>query len=499
MTERNLPAAEAGPFVQPLLSLAQLADHDIKFLIGTGALASYVYSALPPEVRARIVCIGRSSPAAFEDRPVRSLREFFSLSQPHDAVIFADENRDFLQALVVANQRCIIDATEFARSYFASLRQRLPASRRCGVLSTVPRSGTHRILYFLYALNELLHHPRKIPSPHKLYLYYRVATASPFGTPPGSKYSLDAATEFLRLNEFQWGHFLPPGSLHTFGSDGPFAAEYAARWRRTNEHYEKEPDLARATLGAKHDIEPQLPIGNPTHVRFAFVTRDVFGHLSSVLSTFEMMRSQSHSAGSQAWDLGRYAQETDAMPFGFFSNPELLLPRLLKEAIDTAQPVTKIIIEQGYLRSLILDYVFLNTAARRATAEQPGGLTVKVFPYDAMIRDESRFLLDFTSFMRGAALSPVEQGMIEQARIVTSGNRRVEEALGHSLSYSELSRNPMRLDSHMTAIDQDSGGRGSIRQTVSMLLEDNREQIECILRELTADAPGQMGQSDRLA
>lgn len=484
------PRINSNTLVQPLLSIHQLHEITFRYLIGCGVSASYIYSLLPAHIQNQITFVDLLGRQSFDGRPAIGIREFIRRSTPDEPVIYAVDGIPVLPVLIFARQACVLSASVFARSHYHATKPARGRASRLGVISTTPRSGTHRIMYFWYALNEILRNPRQIPSAHKLYLYYRSAN-----TRPDSYYYLYDVYKFLGIDSLHSGHFVPPGSLSLAGANPALACLHSNRWQNYIRCVAAHPDLhvmSHTEVGA---VEPDLPYGNNSRVRYAFVVRSIVDQITSVVTVYEKMSRALRCRGAENWSLSDYIANIDSQPFGLTCNLDWQLPVVLQQAIVEDKTVAEIILRDGYLFSLIRDYSWQCHSAQPHECTLAPCINACTFAYEDMIRDESRFFRELVSFIVGNTLSAFQIDRIEQARHLTAGNRKLERALGHSLSYSDYISNPIRRESHMTDLGSEDD-RGC-RAAVVAALEPHRDRIKGIFDDMRTSL--QSGESASLS
>jgi hypothetical protein len=238
-------------------------------------------------------------------------------------------------------------------------------------------------------------------------------------------------------------------------------------------------------------LEPKLSINRHYHVKYAFVVRDVIEQISSMLSLYEQVIPVLMRMGAEGWSVEQYVHHCH----GYFRPYALFLldgqmPLLLHKAISERKPFVDVVLESGsHLDSLIFDYALQKYAAEYFETNPAPGIEVRTFFYEKMLEDSALFLVDLVSFLRGTPLTDSERFRVSQAGGITDkeGLRRMENELGHSLSYSERLARMLSSDSHMTDVADGGGDFQCARELVASRIRNRESFVRKKLAEVVAD------------
>jgi hypothetical protein len=436
--------------IQPVLSRQQLRDCNAAFIVGTGEMARYARSQLAPQYRDGVTFIDRSlESASFDGRPRIGFRQFCANAQPQEPILYATEDTLLLGALVAAGQRSIVDVREFFASCCHARHTLSPAEARLAVVSTVPRSGTNRIRYFLFALNEIRRGSPTCIDARQLFLYQTQGWGS-----LQSRYRLTRVLEFLNVDIARIGHYVPPGAMAALSANETFEALQRQKLERFARACVTNPYLAGISFPIRPlRIEPDLPTHKTYKIRYAFVARDIIPQIISMLSIYELGRLQLRARGAQGWSLHEYVRRCYGhfRPF-VFSALDGVIPLILQKSISQSRSFVDVVVEDGYLVSMIADFALQTYACEHFEDGCSPNLQARSYSYDLMVDDPLRFFERLVTFLRNDSLDAREQLQIEQACALTSRERviEMERQLGHALSHSDRVTNLLNLDSHIT-------------------------------------------------
>jgi hypothetical protein len=459
-------AIVAASVVQPVLSGWELETSEARFIVGSGEMAKFALSYLTPAAQSRTTFVDDGSgPLAF-GLPVIDLRRFCAEVAREKPVILATDKGNCLAALLGIRQSHILDVREFYFScQYRAVAECRPHSKLL-VISTIPRSGTFRIRYFLFALNEVLQGRSTELTPHKLFLY-RTSDWSC----PESPYYLAHVMRFLRTDAIQSGHFVPPGALSALSVNASVARAYAARAARFAKTCRQFPELGVVSHPIRPwRIEPSFRYdGSFVETRYALVGRNILDQMISMLTYYELMVPICRNNGAHRWSIEKFIELCFNKCRAFvFSGLDGTVPVILYRAVRLRESVTDIVIESGVVDSLIVDYALQAFALERSQKQPSLRLVAKAFSYDDMIDHEEQFFNKFVSFLRGAELDAADRKVVANACRVTNKQelRKAESILGHSLSFANGLEGVFRSDTHMTDVYQEHPDIGAIRTAV---------------------------------
>jgi hypothetical protein len=487
-----MPGTPPGAFamspslIQPVLSRNQLRDCNARYIIGVGEMGRYARSQLASGARDLVTFVSNSGARTFDGRPVIDIRAFCASAPAGEPVIYATRDTSTLTALIAANQAHVIDIRELFASEFHISDRAQGAPARLAVVSTVPRSGTYRLRYFFYALNEILNERISNPSPHKLFAYQ-----SSNWEDPHSRYHLSNVYKFLDIDDLRIGHHVPPGALARLSAHPTVERLFRAKAQRFSSACARYPSLAVTSCTMRPlQLEPNLSINRNYHVKYAFVVRDIIEQITSMLSIYELVIPGLMRMGAEHWSVEQYIHHCHGYfrPFALF----LLdgqMPLVLQKAIGDHKPFVDVVLESGHLSSLIFDYALQTYSAEYFQTHAAPGIEVRTFHYEKMLEDSSLFLLELMSFLRGTPLTDSERFRVSQAGRITDKKdlRKMENELGHSLSYSERLARMLSSDSHMTDIADSCGDFQRARELVASRIRNREGFVRTKLAEVVAD------------
>lgn len=469
----TLPAS----IVQPMLTRQQLETSEARYIVGSGPLAGFALSHLSNAARARTTLVDDIDATTAHGRPVLSFRQFCASVESTQPVILATDDKRWLPLVCGTRQSHVLDIREFFVSWSFHTQEAPRADSKQAVISTIPRSGTYRIRYFLFALNELLKGRTSDVSPHKLFLSRISDWAN-----PNSPYYLAHALQFLRCSGLQAGHFVPPGALCALSNNTAVARIQEIRATRFAEACRQYPALGAVSHPVRPwRIEPGVPTGGRSaRSRYVLVARNIIEQIVSMLTYYELMVPICRRLGADKWSMSEYVDHCFNRCRAFvFSGLGGLVPIVLQRAVDLRRSVADIVLESGLVESLIVDYALQSHSARYFEQRPSGRLTAKVFLYDDMRADESEFFARFVTFLRDAELDAAERALVERARALTDKERarNAELELGHSLSFIEGLQNVFRMDTHMTDVVMEQSDIRGIRMAVRSKVLRHRDSI----------------------
>ncbi len=481
--EARAPEFDSPPCLfEPVRTIRQLQGHSFTHIIGCGLTGSYVLSQLDPAVRGRIVFVDLNLRGTFDGRPVIDWRTFAATTDADSPVIHCSDDPRTVALLVALGHRRVLWASALMRSRRALMPKPTRQTTPMAILSTVPRSGTHRIMYLFYALNEILRNLGRVPSPHKLYQYHvsNRISAETHSSLRGSPYRLAELFDLLGVEEFSWGHFIPPGSLATFGDQSEISAMLSERWMSYAEASRAHAELGRMSHDFSSGYEPLQAYEKRYQTRYALVARGLLDQLTSQVTIYELMKQSIEQLGGREWPLARYVEHLRQQPFGYWVNYQL--PLILRQAVLERQSVADIVLREPHRTTLVFEYALPLHAATHFERHPTESLRARVFSYEAMMQDESRFFHDLITFLRGGRqLDEAIREKIEQARRLSGESASIEASLGHSLNYADDARNPIQQDSHRTDVPGGQSDRRRVRASVRAALEAHETQLKATL------------------
>jgi hypothetical protein len=470
----TLPAS----IVQPVLTRQQLETSEARYIIGSGHLAGFALSHLSDSARARTTLVDDIDAPAAHGRPVLNFRQFCASVDPTQPVILATDDKRWLSMLCGARQSHILDIREFflSWSFHAQEVPRVDVAQQA-VISTIPRSGTYRIRYFLFALNELLKGHAAEPSPHRLFLY-RISDWANAGSP----YYLSHALQFLRCGGLQAGHFVPPGALCFLSNNDAVARIQEIRAARFAASCREYPALGAVSHPVRPwRIEPCAPTdGRSARSRYVLVARNIVDQIVSMLTYYELMVPICRRLGARNWSMTDYVDHCFNRCRAFvFSGLGGIVPLVLQRAVELGRSVADLALEGGLVESLIIDYALQTYSARFFEQRPSDRLIAKVFLYDEMRADEAGFFSRFVTYLRNAELDSEERALVERARVLTDKDRarNAELELGHSLSFIDGLQNVFRMDTHMTDVAMEQNDIRAVRMAVRSKVLRHRNSI----------------------
>jgi hypothetical protein len=461
-------------------------------------MGQFALLQLPSPLRGNAIFIQNDGPTHFEGCPVIDLRTFCAVAPPAETVIYAARDPQLLAALAAIGQSRVLDIRPIFES--STRRQAGVLSSKLAVVSTVPRSGTFRMRYFFYALNETLKGSPP-PSAHKLYLYHLSQW-----TNPDSRYHLGHVFQFLEVDELRIGHFMPPGALATLSTNEAVASHFdkrAANFRRACEQF---PCLAATSFPFREpNFEPPY-VGVPApHTRFALLARDIIDQLISMICIFEMSVHRLRRSGPVSWTLTKIATLSTGRFRPFVLHLlDGLMPIIMQRALASDKMVVDIIVEEGHLDSMIIDFALQTYGCDCVEAQRDRNVCAKRFSYDDMMCDERHFFANLLGFLRSGPMSAVEEACVEIARVRTSqeATLRMEQCLGHPISHNERILDIFDGDSHLTsgANRRDVYGlRAAVATRVQHHASAIRSKYDSVLSEFCAGSPSFRSTSTRRA
>jgi hypothetical protein len=473
-------------FVELVLTRSQLETSHVRYILGSGHLASFAFALLRDDIRAQVTFISGDTGGQLHGRPIISLREFCANVHRDEGVILATYNHAVLVTMLAINQSHILDVRDLCASEDFAKGQSSPSVARLTVISVIPRSGTFRTMYFLFALNEILKGSAKSLCAHRLYAYRLGQWVD-----PASPYNLSKAFIFLNTDNFRLGHHVPPGSLALL-SDNPAAVRLQLqRVARFSEACERHPCLSVLS----HPLRPWLiePIlsGNVGYgMRFALIGRNVEDQITSILALYELLAANFKRQGAKRWMLADYVSRcTNRLRAFVLFSLDGLSPLIFEKALRRNVSFTDVVLDDGYLDSLILDYALQRFSCGQL--EDPGTPTIsaRTFDYDEMIRDEGLYFLDLVSFLRGAPLDSSQQEIVWRAVEATNrtATRRIEADLGHSLSYHAGLEWGYETETHMTEGHIEGSDIETCRATVASKIRRMSDYIHKRLAQIMSD------------
>ena len=447
------------PLVRPLMTIKQLAQNTSRYIFGCGMTASSLMSLLDQNRQANITFVDLSNTVSVGDKPVIGMREFLARSLASDPVIYAADNLIELSLLTAAGQQDVLTVSEYVLSHFHGTSLQKQGLSRLAFVSTMPRAGTHRILYFFFALNEILKNPSRMPDPLKLYLYYR---ADSFAN--DSPYCLNHVWDFLNVDRLQTAHLIPPASLAAQSTNPVLAQWHYDWWQNYADLCCREPALAGITHYVRA-FEPFLGYGKTYQTRCAFVSRDIITQIISILTTYELMVTTLRNNHVEDWSLHNYVDYCIIQPKWSYQL-DSILPLILYRTISEKKTITDILFNEGYIDNLIFDYAWRLFSVQSCVDNPSTTLVARIFHYEDLIREEQRFFCGLIEFLRGSPLEENEIRQVDRARVTTGRDQHIEAKLGHSLSYLEGATTPISLESHMTDISSRENARNAVASKV---------------------------------
>lgn len=421
-----------------------------RYIIGADAMARFVFSLLPSGLARNVVFVGDVDAVAFEGRPLIGLREFLKAASPDACVVLATRKSSTIAVLLAAKQKNVLDARELCKSNRA-IRHQKGHSGDIGwaAISTIPRSGTYRMRYFLYAFNELLTRRLQKPSPERLYLY-----SLSEGSGNSSPYDLAKVKSALGVTNLCVGHYLPPGALFRLSGNAAWSRLMLTRCAIFRRSCEQSVGMSILSHAARPWLlEPPDGSHSLGPVRFAFVARPICDQIASLLTVYSLMAERCVAIGCNNWSLNDFIHHCfdRVRPYAFGALYGSI-PHLLKECYDTGQSFAHCVFAGPYWRSLVDDYTLQLFAAQHFASHPVPNLKIRQFRYEDMMSDEVRYFMQLVEFMRGSPADKVEQDAIEGAALATNveGARKMEGQLGHSLFYRAGFERTFDVETHLT-------------------------------------------------
>lgn len=469
--------------IQLVLTRQQLHESATEFIFGSGEIARYARSQLRSYYRDRVTFVDRRHDVReFDGRPLISFRTFCRNSVAGSVVIFATEDSSMLAGLVAAGQKLILDVREYFASERHARRDSASCNARLAVISTVPRSGTYRLSFFLYALNEYRARGIRQLDARKLFLYQLSAWGN-----PSSSYHLKHVFELLRADTVRLGHYMPLGALSSLSNNPAVVKVQQRKQQRFQSACSAVPCLSSISFPTRPlHMEPHAPVNRNWETRYALIARDVLDQISSILTLYELIASKLRERGAVRWSTHEYVRHCYGhfRPF-VFSGIDGQVPLLFAKSIGRGTRFVDVVIEEGHLRSLVEDYALQTYACEFFERYPCASIRAKAFSYDAMINAPDTFFLDLTSFLRGNSLTAQDERAIQRAYTATNRAqmREMEKKLGHGLSYSDRVAQLAAVESHMT---DEGGDSHNIAETKRFVISKVREQ-EVLIRALLAE------------
>ena len=186
----------------------QLRDAPVRYIFGTGPMGRYACQHLSPAVAAKVQLVSSAAEKHEQHPSAITLRKFCECASPSDSVLFASPDTSQQALLAAFRQAHVLDTRELYRSERFRGQGNPSRDAVTAVISTIPRSGTFRIRYCLFALNEILRTRARHVTPEKLYLYHLADWSN-----PRSPYYTRQLLELLMATSLRIGHYVPPGAL----------------------------------------------------------------------------------------------------------------------------------------------------------------------------------------------------------------------------------------------------------------------------------------------
>lgn len=434
--------------------------------------------------KGRIIFVEDTGKETFLGRPIISFRQFLAAATPNESVVLAADDTHVLSSLLSLGHGHILDVRALFQSacHYESVQSRSEARQL--VISTVPRGGRHRVIYFLIALNEVLKGRIDSLNPH----FATLSRTSGWNNRM-SPYYLRETHTFLKADDIQVGHFIPPGSLAMMSMNAAVAREHSKSAARFLETCEREENLSLLAI-SRHQgaLEPRSP-PNANHLktRYAHISRDIVDQLSSILTSYELLALELRRAGAVAWTLADYVDRcrNDLSPsaFGVLHGH---IPLVLKDAITSGKSFTDVTLANGLFDSLIVDYALQESYLDFCVLRPSERLQAKLFHYELLNETDVVFFKELVTFARSASLSAQEAASVETATMLTNRRwaLRSETELGHSLSFIPGNSHGGRQTPLITESNTTNALVGSIRLTVESKLSRTRVRTARRLFEL---------------
>ncbi|HYE48977.1 MAG TPA: hypothetical protein VEB20_05270 [Azospirillaceae bacterium] len=456
------------PFrIDTLLHAGQLLDLEAPTIFGAGILGAELFRRLSDHQKSSAIFIDSVKQGQYEGRPILSLADFIQSPRAKGPVLLATDAFEVKAALRGCGIAHLLDPTMMVASErtYAGAYPR----RKIGVFATVPRSGTVRTMYFLFALNELLENPRQWPDPYKLSAYFGGAWQEKGNFP-----ALNAVLSLLGLERLDVMHCLAPGACASASHDQSMRGMLDQRHAWFDEACREHPQVSAISLG-RDFFEPALS----STFRCFFVARDLEEQIVSYLTVLESFIPQLQKLGVDDLSLGdiaEYCRNGDMTAFSLF-HMNGRVPIYLYQALKEGRYFTEVAFERGGVDSLVLDYLMQCYSFNAMRSDR---FLIDQLNFSDLMADEVKSYMRMLSHLAGKEISSEISPIVERAVLITGrvGIRMLEESLGRSASYSQGNTLPIHTvgGSHMTQEGAADAGK-ALRSKVTELVRRNREVI----------------------
>ena len=450
----------------------QLAISNARYIVGGGEMAEFAFELLSETAQSKVSFVTESQSCPLLGRPVIRFKELYATVSAVDAIILATSEQSHISALTSLAGECILDirplfySNRFSRNTSTTRR----SDTRHIAISTVPRAGTHRIVYFLIALNEVLGKGATSLDPYMALVYHGGDWSR-----QDSPYYLRNVFDFLETDAVTVGHLIPPGSLAMLARNRAVAREQSQKAAKVADAWARATNDSLRFMGARQQpLEPLISAcSSNASTRFAFVSRNISTQMASLLSSYELIVLALKKRGARTWSLADYVGNCgDEFGLSEFGKLHGLFPLLLKQAIDLGRSFTDVTLAGSCLECLIVDYALQVWYVNYCFAYSRLKMRSAVFQFELMKTDEFAFFQRLVTFCLARSLRADECAAVEKAVQMTNRQwtRHAERELGHSLSFVPRSRIRGCEGTLMTGLDIAQGLTRSVRLTVESKL-----------------------------